>query len=94
MWKNEQTTALIAAIEGDTLKSCRFNDDYVSYINYESTMEKCVFDLPRDWIEIAVKLNKTGITINTTKLRFRRFSKNRNSQPHISIQKHVFFSLK
>lgn len=60
MWKNEQTAALIAAIEVDTLKSCRFNDDYVPCMNYESIMEKCVLDLPRDWIEIAAKLNKTG----------------------------------
>lgn len=74
MWTNEQTAALIAAIEEDTLKSCRLNDDDVPYLYYESTMEKCVFDLPRDWTPIAVRLNRTGKLnyIQRCRIQFRR----------------------
>lgn len=60
MWTNEQTAALIAAIEEDTLKSCQFNDNTVPHLNYGTTMEKCVFDLPCDWFTIAIKLKRIG----------------------------------
>lgn len=60
MWTNDQTAALIAAIEEDTLKACQFNDNAVSHLNYGPIMDKCVFDLPRDWITIARKLNRLG----------------------------------
>lgn len=62
MWTNEETAALIAAIEEDTLKSFRLDDDNVPHMYYELTMEKCVFDLPRDWTPIAVRLNRAGKT--------------------------------
>lgn len=62
MWTNDETAALIAAIEEDTLKSFRINDDSVPHMYYELTMEKCVFDLPRDWTPIAARLNRAGKT--------------------------------
>lgn len=62
MWTNEQTAALIAAIEDDTLRTCEFNEPIEPHLNYGQAMKKCIFDLPRDWIAIAVKLKRTGKT--------------------------------
>lgn len=60
MWSNEQTAALIAAIEDDMFKMCQFDDHGAPHLNYERALEKCVFDLPRNWITLSIKLKRTG----------------------------------